>query len=569
MGRIRINTGNLNLFDTQTRAEGEFVVQARHVLSSLNASINCENLSYNLGSTNGVLHVQNFVSPTVYRFQGTNVAWSAYWTNVQIIITPSYIFSNIVFTNVFTNMTGSVTNMGTNVEAFYSPETNVTYIGLSDTMLDAHMLSSIVPVSVYDLVLHSTNMIINDDMSVISTFLLDGPSFTLDAALTFPGVSRSDPLSGTPFSSSPIQDWVYTMAPSLLYFTNNGSIAIPQDAHFGDDGPTNYLAFVNNGGIYAGSQTINAFNLQVNNGVQESLLSDFSATAVTAVLSNAEIFAEGDIDINAGTLTIDPSVLSAVMALNFDVTTNFSDGGIGSGNAFSCQNGFNLVTRPVNGGNLWGTAITTMSYGDEEVDHTWAGNDLGASAAGFTNNLALYSLVLSPQDFFPYPLFYFSGTNGIGGTGDNALYVGTLDLSQLGPISYITNSVGIDPSLTIYYAHMLLDFTPPGSQTPEQYMDGRFGGHLRWVKGFNALATAALSAAPSPKLSASYSKSQGQVSLTVSGIPSKEYIIQASTNLVTWTPIFTNSTAVNGLLQFLDANTAKYHSRFYRAVPAP
>ncbi len=55
-----------------------------------------------------------------------------------------------------------------------------------------------------------------------------------------------------------IEDWSSTTAPILRYFTNNGSLSIPNDAHFGDDGKTNYAAFVNTGTITAGAEYINS-----------------------------------------------------------------------------------------------------------------------------------------------------------------------------------------------------------------------------------------------------------------------------------------------------------------------
>lgn len=453
-GRVHIYSGSLNLNETQLRGEGEVVVQATHLVSSQNASVDCENLSYNLGSTNGNLNVVNLALPAVDRFRGTVSECSAVWSNLTAVVTTNY-------TAVQTNIPPS-----TNIVTVYVPAflTNSVQIGVYALLVDAGQLVSSVPVTVYDLLLHSTNIVVTDSLSVIDTFLLDGQSFTLDGSITFPGTAPINPISQTPFSGNPLQNWVYTMAPTLLYFTNNGSLAIPNAAHFGDDGPTNYLSFVNNGIITAGAQTINSVNLQINNGVNEATISDFSATAGTAIFSNAEITAVGDIDINAGTLLIDPSVLAANYALNFTVTTNLSDAGIGSGNQFSCQNGFNLWIKPQTG-DLWGTTITSTTWLDAEVDHFWAGEDRGVTGAGFTNNAALGALALSPQEVFPpyYPLFFFSGT-GV----SNGLYVGTLDLSQLTNSVEFTNSIQIDPSLTIYYAHALIGFTPSGGQTPEQ-----------------------------------------------------------------------------------------------------
>jgi hypothetical protein len=573
LGRVRINAGNLNLDQTEIRGEGEVTIHAKNVANTQNTIIDCENLSYNLATTNanGLLNVQNFApaSESVARFNGTNAAWSAVWTNLQRIITPSYVISNILASNTVVTVSNSIniTNVTvvTNLAAFYAPETNYILYGISDTMLDAGQMASHVPVSVYDLVLHGTNIVLDDNMSVISTFLLDGSSFTLNGALTFPGTARGDPISGTPFSGNPIQNWDYTMAPTLRYFTNNGSLTVPAAAHFGDDGPTNYLVFVNNGVIVAGYQAINSGDLEINNGVNESLLSDFSATADTAVISNAQVLTEGDIDFAASNLLIDAdSTLAANAALNFNVTESLSDGGVGADNQFVCQNGFNLWTKPQTG-DLRGTTITTITWVNERVDHVWAGEDRGPNPDGFTNNVALNDLVLSPQDLLTapyYPKFYFSGTGA-----SNGLYVGTLDLSQLGNLYQITNMIAIDPSLTIYYAHMILG-PAPKSGSPEQYMDGRFDGHLRWVKNVDA-TVAAVSASPKPRLSASFASFKGQISLTAFGTPGHNYVIQASTNLVKWTAIFTNAMPLNGQFQFTDPQSPAYPSRFYRAVPQP
>jgi hypothetical protein len=51
-----------------------------------------------------------------------------------------------------------------------------------------------------------------------------------------------------------------------------------------------------------------------------------------------------------------------------------------------------------------------------------------------------------------------------------------------------TNDLQIDPNLIIYYAAAKVGFTPPKSngisQLPEEYLNGQFGGRLRWVSDF-------------------------------------------------------------------------------------
>ncbi|HYA79221.1 MAG TPA: hypothetical protein VED19_01775, partial [Candidatus Nitrosopolaris sp.] len=554
-GRVHIYAGSLNLNDTIMLGQGEIVIQANHLVSSQNAEVDCENLSYNLGSTNGNLNVTNLAYTSVVRFSGTVSECSAVWSNLTAVVVTNY------FVGFDTN------NALTNAPDFL---TNSVQIGVYALLVDASRLASESPVWVYDLLLHSTNMVISDSVNVVESFLLDGPSFTLNGSLAFPGTSPVNPVSGVPYVGNPIQNWVYTMAPTLLYFTNNGSLTIPNNAHFGDDGPTNYLVFVNNGVITAGAQTIDSANLQINNGVNDATVGDFSATAGTAVISNALIIAQGDIDISANNVLIDPSIFTASGALNFTVTTNLSDGGIGAGNGFSCQNGFNLWTKP-NTGDLWGTQITSTAWFMDEVDHYWSGADRGTNGAGFTNNVALGTLVLSPeQDGAPYPpLFFFSGTSG-----SNGLYVGTLDLSQLS--NNIAGMLEIDPSLTIYYAYALIDTNAIhlAAQTPEVYLDGQqfppgTGGRLRYVKNFTALPPAAQSVSPNGKLSVNYSKPGAQLQFTLAGATGQTYIVQASTNMINWVPIFTNIAPMGGQLQFIDSQATNYPSRYYRTVLGP
>ena len=57
----------------------------------------------------------------------------------------------------------------------------------------------------------------------------------------------------------------------------------------------------------------------------------------------------------------------------------------------------------------------------------------------------------------------------------------------------------------------------------------------------------------------------GQFTLTVSGSSDQECIIQASTNLVNWVPVWTNRPPFT----YTDANAGQFNQRFYRSIPAP
>jgi len=57
--------------------------------------------------------------------------------------------------------------------------------------------------------------------------------------------------------------------------------------------------------------------------------------------------------------------------------------------------------------------------------------------------------------------------------------------------------------------------------------------------------------------------------LHVSTGANRECVIQSSPDLVTWTPIYTNTTAVDGTFDFVDTNSADASQKFYRAVSEP
>lgn len=54
----------------------------------------------------------------------------------------------------------------------------------------------------------------------------------------------------------------------------------------------------------------------------------------------------------------------------------------------------------------------------------------------------------------------------------------------------------------------------------------------------------------------------------VGGAPGTSYVLQASTNFVTWKPLATNS-AANGVVNFADATTPSFSRRFYRVQQLP
>ncbi|HEY3931665.1 MAG TPA: hypothetical protein VGM58_04780 [Verrucomicrobiae bacterium] len=532
-GRIQIYANNLDLTRTRMDDEGaEITIVATTLIGSAGAAISCQNLSFNLGSTNGFLNITNLVIPTVTRLHGTVDEWSGLWTNVMYVITNNYM----------PVVNGGLTNW------VPSPLTNTEEMDLAITVVDATGLSSTVPVTVQNLVLNSTNITISDNINDIAqSFFFGGQSLTILGNLNLSGV----------------QDWAYTNAPTIQYFTNNGVLTIPNNAHFGDDGPTNYLTFVNNGVIFSGAQIINSVNLQIN-GTNETSSGPFYGICQTGQLSGAGIFSAGDIQFSANSLQFSQgNIISAQNALDFTVTNSLSDSGDGSGNTFYCQNGFNLYIKPATG-DLLGTTITTMASGQDEVDHLWAGLDQGATAAGFTNNVVIGDLVLSPiGNTNLEPLFAFYGT-----TGGNGLYVNNLDLSQL---TDYANEIYIDPSLTIYFvtANLNANVDITGFPDAEHYLNGKFGGHLVWAQGIGSLIQK--KALNNYLQLTANSGVVGGVKLTQTIMPSQTNVIQASTDLTHWVPIYTNIGSYTniGASTVPDPDAKNHPFRFYRIMSLP
>jgi hypothetical protein len=456
-GKIRISADTLDMSRTRLRGEGQIIIQTSHLIASSNAVVDCENLSFNLASTNGNLRVQNLSRDTSIRFRGQLQVWSAVWSNSATVLLDNYV-------------------VDTNGVATQTPITNSISISFHTLMVDATGLGLFgLPVTVHGFNARSTNVVISDNMSVAESLLIDGRSLTVDGSLTIPGiVPVVNPSIGVPPPGEPLQNWAGVNAPNLQFFTNNGTFNVANEAHFGDDRATPYSTFVNTGTVSAASISLNSAYFE-NRGTLNTAGPLFMQCA-SGKLEGGGSTSGGDSQFLAGTIKFSNYGLAVNGGLYFRVTNSLFDAGGNSGNVFRVQNGFNLQAKPQTG-DLLGTTFETIAPDVPSVliDHTWAAVDRGATTAGYTNNTALGRLVLTAQS--PDPFFYFAGT----GTS-NALYVDELDLIDLG--TDYQDKLAIDPSLVIYYAAAKLGFTPPGLQTPEEYLDGQFDNRLRWVRDF-------------------------------------------------------------------------------------
>ena len=209
--------------------------------------------------------------------------------------------------------------------------------------------------------------------------------------------------------------------------------------------------------------------------------------AFTVTLTNGLINADGNISFTADSLEASNVVLDAGGSLTLQVTNLLTDdvpngaGPVTNGNVWvvgsASSAGLNLPIEPVSGG-LLGTTITNIAQFNRNVINTWAGQDFGDSAAGYTNNAAIGRLIL---DASTNGAFTFNGASTLPGV-TNGLYVDYLELRDQAtnldthgnPIA-LTNS----PNLVIYYAQAIME----GVSVSEK-LNHENNNHLRWVPAY-------------------------------------------------------------------------------------
>lgn len=434
-GRVRIIADNLDMSRARIRGEGLVSLQVRNTIESSNAVVDCENLSFNLTSTTGNLRVQNLMKESVARLRGDVYAWSGLWTNSITQLIENYVIDE---------------EEGT---ATLEPVTNIINVSLHALLLDAQVLLTALPVLVHDFRAISDNVVINDSGSVVQNFFVQGTSLTVNGSLNLTGV---------------LYDWVVTNAPNLLYFTNTGSFNIPNEAHFGDDRPSGYLTFINRGAINTYSANIRS--AYVENGGQINAPGSVVIDAESAKLENGGIDVGYDVSINAAVLRLNRQIINAdIGSLYLLVTNTLADTGGGASNVVTVHSGFHLPVKPAFG-DLLGTRFVSSPLLFAESVHTWAGEDRGATVAGFSNNAAIGQLALSVG----YDsLLTFAGASTTPGE-TNALYVDYLELDA-SVAGNLAATLNIAPNLIIYFAN---------ANVPVETLDGQFNGRLRWVRNF-------------------------------------------------------------------------------------
>ncbi len=243
--------------------------------------------------------------------------------------------------------------------------------------------------------------------------------------------------------------------------------------------PVWYDNFVNNGLVSDQGSSFYVYNF-VSSGTISNGVGTFSLQSVDTTLTNGLLSAGGDISLAADNLTTSNLLIQTGRSLTLQVTNLLTDGvpngpgTVTNGNIWvvggTSSVGLNLTLKPSAGG-LLGTTFTNFVAANKKVINTWAGQDFGVSAAGFSNNAAIGRLFLNAG---AKGVFTFMGT----GTS-NAIYVDDLEfVNQATNLDIHGNPLSLTNSanMVIYYAAAFFN----GISVAE-VLNHENNDHLRWV----------------------------------------------------------------------------------------
>ena len=282
-----------------------------------------------------------------------------------------------------------------------------------------------------------------------------------------------------------------TPTTNVVWGTNylaGGADATPGSTNIDSTVSLPYDNFINNGLLSDQGSTIWANNFE-NSGTISNGFGSFNLTCQTTTWTNGLVVAGGDVVIAADNLVISNVNLQVSRSLSLTVSNLLSDGGVTNGNIWTVQstngtggNGLILPVKPAMG-DLLGTTITNIAAGPNQQNvNVWAGKDYGATAAGYTNNVAVGRLVLDALGSVSQ--FQFSGAST-----KNAIYVDDLEFSD-----YMTNGIyssfdfsvnlSINPNVMIYFAQAKAGGVSIAAKIDAASKAGRNGGRLRWVPSY-------------------------------------------------------------------------------------
>ena len=425
-GRIEIFGDTVDLTETRIRADSTIVIRAENLVSNQFAQVDAPFVVFNVGSSQPTLVISNIAPPTVARLSGTVSAWSGTWRNFETVITQT--------------------------------STNVNAIDFHVLIVD-HTLQGRQPVQVSEFTAQAANIALMDPLAINNTFRLDATGLVNENALTLP------------FGSS----WARTNVLNLRHLTNHGVITLSGSGFFGSDRAEPYENFINTGSISGASLFVNSTSFD-NSGHLEARSGLLSVDAVDAriaglptvittnfftniVVGATNVFAllttnsfgpllvaDADVVLTASDLVLSNAIIQAGVlapgALIVDVADRLWAPRESGTNRWIVQAGVNMVRKPAES-DLFGTHIISIAPPFRESVHFWPADDLGATEAGYMNNLAVGRMTLDGRSSLSRFKFVGQGAN-------RALYVDYLQLENFA--TNINTSILVESGFTLYFA---------------------------------------------------------------------------------------------------------------------
>jgi hypothetical protein len=434
-----VATNNLNLANARIRGEGGIYLKTKHLVSSDNVSLDCQNFSFDLGSTNGLLIIEKMFPDLVERIGGTIETLSAAWGG------------------------GSYDTGGENNDS----------ITLHNSLfaVDAN-LSLTNEVKVYDAVLRATNVIIRDNMKVVDSFLVDGETLTIDGVLNF--MERD--LDDSPYNTGQYF-WNKDVAPRLTHLTNNASLLVGGTVNFGYDMDRGYQTIVNNGIIEAYELWIKSDYIEHSGRIEthESVYMD----ADSIYFKNGFLTVTNGLFITANNVKYNDQTNTVHHKLVLDVPNSIVDAGENSDVLLEVYEGIELKQKPIYG-DLLGTRLRLVATNYIRQVNYWTAEDKGVTTAGYKNNTAVGHLLLKHSKArFPDDSARILFKNRT--TKKHAIYVDYLEFEDYSQLEYDNAGLyflNIDENFIIYFAASNLD---------EEKLDGDLDGRLKWVNQYAGL----------------------------------------------------------------------------------
>ena len=424
-----VATNNLNLANARIRGEGGIYMETKHLVSAENVSLDCQNLSFKLGSTNGLLIIEKMLPDYVERLGGTIETFSAAWGGTQLDTEPTITLHN------------------------------------SLAALDAN-LSLTNEVKVYEATLTATNVILRDNMKIVDKLLVDSETLTVDGLLDFTvrDVEDSYYNTGQYF-------WNKDVTPSLTHFTNNGTILVGGVVNLGHDMDRGYEVLINNGTIEAYEVWLKSDSIEHTGHIksQESIYMD----AGSINFKEGFLSVTNSLFITADNIKYNKQTNRVTHHLVFDVANSIADVGDNSEVLIEVYEGIELKQKP-KFGDLLGSKIRLVATNYVRQANYWPAEDRGATTAGYKNNSAIGHLSLKhAKARFPDDsarILFKDRTSE-----KHAIYVDYLEFEDYSQLEYDQDGLYFlktDKNFTIYFAASNLD---------EEKLDGDLNGRLRWV----------------------------------------------------------------------------------------